>query len=130
MLTVYNLDLSYDNSEFRLIAANAFCYDTSAIVRLNVSNANVAVNNVESELFEVYPNPFTEVLYITNHHYLKNESYSIEFYNASGQVVLSTTLRNSQDYIIFDKGLESGFYFLIIRDRDKKEVNYKKLIKS
>ena len=78
---------------------------------------------INSEIFEIYPNPADELLNFEL--YAKNTIYNVEIYNISGQKVL--TQKPISNTINVSK-LTSGIYYIIVDLGDRK-LNKKLIVK-
>jgi pectin methylesterase-like acyl-CoA thioesterase len=76
--------------------------------------------NAYINIFEIYPNPFTDVITIKNSEKLK----TLEFFNAEGQMVKQTEAASS----IRTSNLKSGFYMVKVITKND-ETYYVKMIK-
>ncbi len=94
-------------------------YTTTLVVSLCTGIAN---NSIESNSAVVYPNPFTSELTVSG------VSGAIEVINALGQVVLTTTISESQT--INTSSFAKGVYFIKVKNTDSKGTQTIKVIKN
>ncbi len=77
-------------------------------------------NASKIKVFEVYPNPFRDVLHVN----LKNKINSLNcfsiIYNGLGRAVNENLLSLDSNKIILENNWPSGIYFLVIVNKDKK----------
>ncbi|PQB05857.1 hypothetical protein BST85_13840 [Aureitalea marina] len=78
-------------------------------------DANLAVDEFSSALFQVTPNPTSDQIYISG----KDTINSICFYDQLGKIVLELTNHNTQDSIDVSP-LTSGLYYMVITTEDNK----------
>ncbi len=72
-------------------------------------NTSISSNKISGDI-QIYPNPATEILYISG---IDQNSANIEIFNLLGNKVISQTGGNSFDV----SGLSSGFYILLINGK-------------
>lgn len=85
------------NGSFAVEVTNGVCIDTSDCFSVALSiNENLANNSIS-----LYPNPASEILYLTGN----NQIQSIDIYDAFGQVVLTRKNEQKIDISILAKGL-------------------------
>lgn len=94
-------------------------YTTTLVVTLCTGIAN---NAIETNNAVVYPNPFTNELTVSG------VSGTIEVVNTLGQVVLTTTISESQT--INTSGFAKGIYFIKVKNADTKGTQTIKVIKD
>jgi hypothetical protein len=94
------------------------CSGTSSC--LSVNSSSLDMNELEGE-FKVYPNPFTNYIHVGIDS--GNTTSEFKFYSAQGQLLDVQYVLNT-DGDLFVKDLESGIYFLQIKDGDSK-LTYK-----
>jgi hypothetical protein len=110
-LTVLNVTMSNNNQPFRCIINSGSCADTSDIAILNVSN-NVGLNdNLNNNLFSVFPNPTKSIINVNADSKLIGEFYKI--YDNTGRVVLSGKL-NMENNTIELGSLSDGVYIFSV----------------
>lgn len=88
-----------------------------------ITNTNTSVNNINPNLFLVYPNPVTHELFIKSNHPI---SYELRIINTNGQTVMQQ--QNFNQGRITMNGLPAGVYFVQLRN--KKEILTKKIVKQ
>lgn len=80
-----------------------------------------------STTFQVFPNPATEYIYITNDLY--NKIRSIEIYNLQGQKIISKEISNYEQFNLIDLNeISTGFFEVLIFT--EKDVFRKKFVKN
>ncbi len=84
--------------------ADGFYFDD---LMINILNENLGVEDANTSLFSLYPNPVSDVLNITT----PLENYSIEVYNIQGQLV-ENALNNSGSTTFDYSGYASGIYLM------------------
>ncbi len=82
---------------------------------------NLHVNHI-SNLDNIFPNPFSDLIYIN-----LNENSKINIYNSIGSLELSYELNEGNHYINTE-GLKNGIYIICIRN--KSGIKYKKMLKK
>ncbi len=102
-------------------------FDTTETARIIV-NYNVNTEITESDLIEVYPNPFTENLTIKILNY-DGGNYTMRLYNSLGELLEINTL-NKEFTIINTENLTSGFYFVLIDENHNGVKSSLKIIKN
>lgn len=85
----------------------------------------VGLNELEKDVFSVFPNPASNKIHIRK--FNSEHNVSLRIYNASGQVVLQRKVLKSGDEIDIEN-LHQGVYFVEITLADRKQ--YTKLIKE
>lgn len=86
-----------------------------------IDNTNVDI--VGADAFQVYPNPFSDILYINNY----QSAIKITFTTITGQII--TELTNPGNGQINTADLPKGFYLLIIENKDGQRI-VKKIVKQ
>ena len=90
---------------------------------LNQSALGIEDNNFVTDQIKVYPNPFTENLFILTH-----EKGIISFYDVSGRLVSSTALLSGNN-LLSNPILESGVYLYEIKDTNGTKLSRGKILK-
>jgi hypothetical protein len=121
-LTVYNVDSGNLNNFYRLIAANDICFDTSDVGRIEINNWNVPIDYIQEIEFEVYPNPFRDVLHVNLKNNINSLNCFLIIYNGLGRAVNENPLSLDSNKIILENNWPSGIYFLVIVNEDKKVI--------
>lgn len=85
----------------------------------------LSIENYETDKVIVFPNPFTDDIYIHNNNFSKSD---IKIYNINGQLIFSNTYDNQEINITNLENLNSGTYFVVIKIDNK--ITTKKLIKN
>lgn len=85
----------------------------------------VATNEYSKEDFYLYPNPALDRLNIELNH---NDSYEYAIYDLVGkQQTAWTTVLHQQVNV---STLARGVYFLLLKNKETKELSYKKFVKQ
>ncbi len=106
-LTVSNVTMSNNNQPFRCVINSGSCADTSDIAILNVNN-NVGIDdNLNNNLFSVFPNPSKNVINVNIDSKLIGEVYKI--YDNTGRIVLSEKIIKENTTIDISS-LSNGVY--------------------
>src|SRR5690554_649728 len=126
----------YDDNPVKLWIRNGFgAYRDETIMEMKIDNINLSAQNFTptvgvddfiSSKFNVFPNPATDVVTITN-----NENMGIEVvtvYDGVGRIVQSELYRTTSEMQLNIENLASGSYFLHIKTSQGTAV--KKLIKE
>ena len=100
--------------------ANGCMGDT---VYLETSFKTISGIHPLSSSLNIYPNPVTNVLYITG---LDHAGGSIEFYSLLGKMMFRTNLSSEVNVEV----LEKGVYYMRVRDENKQVVLNRKIIKK
>jgi len=109
-LTISNVGASNNNQLFRCIVNSSTCTDTSDIAALTVTGNTGFGDPLNSNPFNIYPNPANEQIIITGNSGVKNNLYQIV--DVSGQIVMGGVL--APDKTVIDiRSLSSGSYFII-----------------
>ena len=106
--------------------------------KIGVDAYNLAVSYFDgalsTESFEndpsitVYPNPFSDVLQISN---TEQAQLDVQIYSVDGKLVLESAIQaDSQSVSISTESLSSGLYFAKIKNLTKKTSTVKKVIKN
>ena len=114
-----------DTATIFLLADNYQCGLTST-KKIYVNPYVVSINELNSELINVYPNPFTNSLSINFDQLYKDLDVSI--YNSIGQIIIELKKQNSDNLYLKLDDIEKGIYFLKIKFNDKSIT--KKIIKE
>lgn len=86
----------------------------------------VSINVFDENTFQIYPNPFTDVLHIFD---LPENCQTAQLFTLDGRLLL-TKNSNAQNYVILETtNLVAGTYILIITDKNGNQQT-KKLVKS
>jgi hypothetical protein len=113
-LIVANITLSNNNQPFRCIINSGFCSDTSNVALLTVNN-NVGINeNMQDNLFSVFPNPSQTVINVKADSKLIGELYTI--IDNTGRAVLSGKIAYENMSIELGS-LSNGFYVFQVKDK-------------
>jgi len=103
---------------------NSYCevklsYDTAPAEKNITSNNNY---NVGSKIFDVYPNPANDILYIT-----VGENSIIQIFNINGsQVVYQSNVEENQIHSVDVKGLTAGIY--LVKVSNNKFIKTQKVV--
>jgi len=99
------------------------CTDTATI---NVTNyVNAIPEKQSADIFNVYPNPFYEHLYVN----IKNsDNYEIALYDAYGREVRRFAPRISRQFNLNLQELNCGLYYMVFSN--EKDVFIKKILKT
>lgn len=102
-------------------------YSDTYLVKTNASGSVVSTNslNVESTVFDVYPNPCRSYFTFTSSEVLDNVSMSI--YSLNGTRVLNKKGVSGNEVEVDVNGLPSGVYILTI-EKDNAVVNTEKIV--
>lgn len=104
------------NGQYAVIVTLGSCSDTS--VCINVTN--VGINELSTNSFLVYPNPFTDKLVITPHS--SNTALLFTVYDALGKMI-SQVQSNSNNELVFDSGTwGSGTYWIVCHETRQKKM--------
>lgn len=94
---------------------------------LNCSFTGMAENNVQKYAVFVFPNPCNEFVFVE--HNGNQENYDIKIINNEGRIVFRIDNVNHQPLFINLENIESGFYNLVLSDKNNFVVS-KKLVVS
>lgn len=91
---------------------------------VSVENPDTFINDD----FNVYPNPANQTVYFDRNSGLMNDEYTVQLFNLSGQVTLSsiTSLSNHLDV----SNVPNGIYFIRFTNLDNQQIITKKIIIS
>lgn len=104
-------------------------YDNIKITALNAVPPGVialSVDNILSEKFNLYPNPATNIVNITNAENIGIEQ--IEIFDVNGKTVKSLSFNNENEVQLDIENLSSGTYLLYIKTNEG--VTVKKVVKK
>lgn len=87
--------------------------------------AGVKENNIKTDLFNVYPNPSTNIINITS---TSEQISTVSIFNLTGQEVLAFGDLNTFHYTINNVNLPKGIYFIKVSNSDLKSQNIKLII--
>ncbi|MFC1732554.1 T9SS type A sorting domain-containing protein [candidate division KSB1 bacterium] len=114
-LIVSNTTLANNNQLFRCIVTNLSCSDTSALATLIVGNSGIN-EDVEQNLFKVYPNPASSNIIVQVNVSLIGATYNIT--DQLGKTVMTGKL-NTENSTIELGNLSGGIYLFSIGDDTK-----------
>jgi len=115
-LTIANTTLSNNNQPFRCIISSGSCSDTSSVSVLTVNN-NVGINeNIQENLFSLFPNPAKSLINLKANSKLIGESYKV--IDNTGRVLLSGKIVAENATIDLNK-LSAGVYLFRISENYK-----------
>ncbi len=86
-----------------------------------------AETNLQQKLYQVFPNPVNDQLFIKNLH--SGQAYSIDILNAFGQLIRTESRIESQNHVLNLANLKSGIYLYRIT-LNRKIVQQGKLVKT
>lgn len=103
--------------------------ENGKFVRFFFNGTDCEVTGTDEEVFtllsKVYPNPFTEKIFLK-----VNLNSSVEIIDVLGQIVYQNTSILKGENEIFLSELVPGYYLMVIRDENGKEVQTIPIIKS
>lgn len=94
----------------------------TVFVKFNITPVGIAD---EEAIFEIFPNPVSDVLYVNYSDFQSN--VSIELYDALGKLVVNQQLNNQQISVDLS-GLQNGLYFIKLMNGNQ-VLNTRKVIK-
>ncbi|MBK8586074.1 MAG: T9SS type A sorting domain-containing protein [Bacteroidetes bacterium] len=113
----FTLKVKDDNCPYIGVSAKRFCLNVSTIV---------SVDNTAENEFEIFPNPVSDRLKISNH---KLSDLVVEIYDIEGRKIMVKNLPANESEIDLSQ-LENGLYLISIRSKDSDRMYRKKIIKS
>ena len=109
MLTVSNVTLGQNNTLFRcIVTENSNCSDTTDVAVLTVED-NTGLDDLNKNIFNVYPNPTTNSFTISSDNLINSEFKIID---AQGREVLTGSM-NGQEHTIDISKLSKGVYSVV-----------------
>ncbi len=90
------------------------------------SSELLSTQNFSTDLFTIYPNPIKDELFISSKFALND--FNIFIYNIDGKLILSLNDSELNNNSIDVQKLNSGIYFILLKDREGRSL-MKKLIK-
>ena len=118
---------SYDNSGL-MIESESKSYDKTSGNWYNTnkyqyrySTTTGIVDNIEKEVIKAFPNPFKEVLNISNEGFNKEE-VKLTIFDMGGRMVYEDIISSSKNASLDLKELNNGVYFLNISSNDKSKT--------
>lgn len=116
-----NLDTSYVYQ-----VAKAATGATLYFARAFDVSVGTTENDNSSDEFSIYPNPFSDNIYITKPQ--TTSRFSFKLYDAQGQLLME---KNSQKNIVIElQSLKTSLYYYILSDRNGRKIKSGKLVKS
>src|SRR5690554_5498846 len=125
----------HDDNPVKLEIAYGYHYSFTTVMGMKIDNINLSaqntvpalnINEFVSEKFNIFPNPATDAVTITN-----NENIGIKeiaVYDLNGKIVKSQKGKKENEILLNTEDLNSGTYFLhIVTDEGR---GFKKLIKK
>jgi hypothetical protein len=91
---------------------------------LNLSTLNTETPELQLQV-KVYPNPVTEVTYITHP---TEQFFDVRITDVSGKQILQTALQKQQPLRV--QTLATGTYFITVTTKESKQTNTYKIIKQ
>ena len=114
MLTVSNVTLGQNNTLFRcIVSENSDCSDTTDVAILTVQD-NTGLEDLNKDLFNVYPNPTTNSFTISSEKVINSEFKLID---AQGREVLTGSM-NGQEHTIDISKLSNGVYSVVFNNTE------------
>ena len=115
-----------DDAEYSENSPVWFKDATSTYVETQAECDALGIEDLAFENLKIYPNPVKDILYIDipNNH----DSVEISIVDIKGSQVLNRQMQ-SKEIMMDISHLESGMYFMIVKDLQTKEILTKKLIK-
>ncbi|MDD4148890.1 MAG: X2-like carbohydrate binding domain-containing protein [Bacteroidales bacterium] len=118
--------VNWTDSESNVVASTTghsfVMVDQSLTLTANF-NDNSNVDEIGFDALEIYPNPFSDILYISNY----QSAIKITFTTITGQIIAE--IKNPENGQINTADLPKGFYMLIIENIDGKRL-VKKIVKQ
>ncbi|MFM2208034.1 MAG: hypothetical protein RL213_2009 [Bacteroidota bacterium] len=149
-LLINNLTLANHLQEFRVVASNGICFDTSAIATVYITdtcittvNDTVFVTVTDTLIIDavlttvptlttnriiVYPNPASTHITVDNGNYAAMNGYSLEITNALSQVVFTSAINQQQFYIDLSSWTGNGVYHLSLKDGSGAVVDTRQIV--
>ena len=114
MLTVSNVTLGQNNTLFRcIVSENSNCSDTTDVAVLTVED-NTGLDDLNKDIFNVYPNPTTNSFTISSDNLINSEFKIID---AQGREVLTGSM-NGQEHTIDISKLSNGVYSVVFNNTE------------
>ena len=108
VLTISNVQLNQNNFMYRCVVTSGNCETISTVGRLTIQD-NVGLDDINKNIFNVYPNPTTNSFTITSEKVI-NSNFRIM--DGQGREVLSGTM-NGQEQTIDISKLSKGVYSVV-----------------
>ena len=114
ILTVSNVTLGQNNTLFRcIVSENSNCSDTTDVAVLTVED-NTGLDDLNKDIFNVYPNPTTNSFTISSDNLINSEFKIID---AQGREVLTGSM-NGQEHTIDISKLSKGVYSVVFEQQN------------
>jgi hypothetical protein len=89
-----------------------------------VFSEEIGLKDYEENVFNVYPNPFNDEIYISNAHYVRN----VKIISVLGGVFHVKPSRGNSNIHVNLSNLDNGIYFIVVETNNGKQVT-KKIVK-
>jgi len=100
---------------------------TNQLITIIQTVVDVNENPLKNSLLELYPNPAIDVIYLSFDERV-NTSGNIKVYSFGGQVVLTSTIKNSSKRGLDISDFKNGLYYIIINSN--RGIYYRSFIKK
>ncbi len=104
---------------YYIVQGNGSCDDDTSVVTIHLTDDCLGLDNNVTSTLEVYPNPVSDVLTISNVNIEGNALISV--YDAQGKVVFRNDVTNNNNYTIDMSALEAGVYMVEVTSETTSE---------
>lgn len=112
-LTISNVQFGQNNFLYRCVVTSGNCETISSVARLTVQD-NVGLDDINKNIFNVYPNPTTNSFTISSEKVINSEFKIID---SQGREVLTGTM-NGQEHTMDISKLSKGVYSVVFEQQD------------
>ena len=125
-LTISSTSMSNNNTFYRcVVTESASCSDTTDVVTLTVSESGTSINELNSALINIYPNPSDGIINLVLNDYSAGK---IVLTDMLGKEVLNKSFTSKEVQINLKSLASKGTYFAKVIDLDGNIIAIKKLI--
>jgi hypothetical protein len=125
-LTISSTSMSNNNTLYRcVVTESASCSDTTDVVTLTVSESGTSINELNSALVKIYPNPSDGIINLVLNDYSAGK---IVLTDMLGKEVLNKSFTSKEVQINLKSLASKGTYFAKVIDLDGNIIAIKKLI--
>ena len=127
-LTISNVNLGNDNQQFRCIVSSNLCSDTTMIATLSVNNNTGFDDSKKATQIVISPNPTQKEITISLKNLDIGDGFVLEFKNQLGQSLFKHLLKETETTISLMDNIETGIYFVNIKDPADNIIDIKRII--
>ncbi|WP_276481284.1 FG-GAP-like repeat-containing protein [Paraflavitalea pollutisoli] len=121
-----------DNKVFVKMKTSLTCYtlqtDVDSLLLRRDATTGIADPNAPGQLIRLFPNPFTETMYVSGLN--SGKAYQVVLYDSRGTIAYRAVVKNRSVLEIPAAGLRSGIYWLSVYDDKRQLIGSEKILKQ